>query len=264
MNQKFRLGLVLLVLLSGCKSADQKTDTVIKVASHTEPMTTLVNLAKEEVKASGYTIELVSVSDNVQANAILNQKEVDANFFQHQPYMKQYNAANKGTLKAVQPIYDALVGFYSKTYSSMEQLPDHATIAIPNDKANEGRALAILNANGLITLKADAGYQGTIDDIIDNPHGYQFMSVDPLNLVYAYDEADLVFNYPTYMKPIGLTPKQDALLLEKSDGYFAISVVAREDNADSEKIKALVKAMTSDAVKNYITEKLGESVVSMI
>lgn len=246
--------LALLLVLVGCSSSKPSTENkVIKVASHIEPMTTVVELAKTELEKAGYTLELVTVTDNSAANIALNNKEVDANFFQHVPFMTMFNEANKGTLVGITPIYNAIVGFYSKNYDSMDALPEGATIAIPNDSVNQARALRILDEAGYITLDP-AATSPLIKDIKESK--YEFKEVDLLTLSQAYDEVDLVFNYPTYIGKIGLKPKTDGLLLESASNVdYAISLVAREDNKDSEEIKALKEAMTSEAVREFLTNE---------
>lgn len=249
-------GLVLLtamLMLTACGAKNNPDDMKLKVASHMMPMTDVVEIAKEELKKDGYELELVSVSDNTQANTALNNKEIDANFFQHVPFMEMFNKSQSGTLVGIQPIYDAIVGFYSKDLKDIKDLKDDAKIAIPNDAVNQARALLILQDAGLITLKDGVKYDATIKDVTDHKN-YQFIEVDLLTLNQAYEEVDLVFNYPTYIKQVGLTPS-DALILEKSDGHYAISLVAREDNKDDAKIQALKKAMTSDAVRKFLTEE---------
>ncbi|AQP54370.1 hypothetical protein BW732_09120 [Vagococcus penaei] len=243
---------------STSKSTDEKTevtsDKVIKVASHMTPMTDIVTVASKEAKKDGWQVELVQVNDNIQYNELLNNQEVDANFAQHEPYMQKYNQEKSGNLTAIQKIYNAKVGFYSKNYQDIKEIPKGAKIAIPSDVSNEGRALAMLNDQGLITLKDGVGFEGTTKDIEKNDQEFEFVPIDLLNLAEAYNEDDmaLVYNYPTYIAKVGLTP-DDALFVKKNvDERFAISLVAREDNQDSEKIKALQKAMTSQAVKDYL------------
>ncbi len=240
-----------------------KEDKVIKVASQITPMTDVVEVAAKVIKKQGYTIELVQVNDNIQYNELLNNKEVDANFAQHKPYMEKYNSEKNGNLVAIQKIYNAKVGFYSKKYKSIAEIPDGSKVALPNDASNEGRALAILQEEGLIKLKNGVGVDGTIKDITQNPKKFQWLSVDLLNLSSAYDEEDvsLVYNYPTYIAKLGLAPK-DALFLEKNvDDRFAISLVARKDNQNSAKMKALKKAMTSDEVRKFLTEKHSDTLL---
>ncbi|MFW7432500.1 MetQ/NlpA family ABC transporter substrate-binding protein [Vagococcus carniphilus] len=265
------LGLLLGFAACGNKAEEKKEGTdsktkeekVIKVASQTTPMTDVVEVAAKEAKKDGWKVELVQVTDNIQYNELLKNKEVDANFAQHEPYMQKFNQEKKANLVAIQKIYNAKVGFYSKDYKDIKDIPEGAKVAIPNDVSNEGRALAMLNDQGLITLKEGVGFEGTLKDIEKNDKNLEFMSVDLLNLAEAYNEKEvaLVYNYPTYIAKIGLKPA-DALFLEKTvDERFAISLVAREDNQDSEEIKALKKAMTSQAVKEFLEKEHSDTLV---
>ena len=232
-------------------------DTVIKVASHLPPMTDVVTTAVDIATEEGYTIELVQVSDNVQYNRLLADGEVDANFAQHEPYMQAYNEAHGANLVLLDGIYDAKVGFYSKAHDSVEQIPEGAKVAIPNDASNEGRALAILHEHGVLTMPDDAGFEGRLGDIVENPLSLEFVQVDLLNLPSAYDEDGmaLVYNYPSYVSKLGLTPADAILLEETVDQRFTISLVAREDNQDTEKIEVLRRAMTSDAVRSFLEDE---------
>ena len=262
------LGLTLGLVACGKAQESKKEDTpkedkIIKVASQAPPMTDIVVVAKEEAKKDGWDIELVQVTDNIQYNEMLKSKEVDANFAQHKPYMMKFNQEKDANLVVIQPIYNAKVGYYSKDYKSVDEIPEKAKIAIPSDVSNEGRALAILNEQGLITLKEGVGFNGTLKDIEKNPKELEFLSVDLLNLAEAYNEKDvaMVYNYPAYIAKVGLTP-DDAILLENTvDERFAISLVAREDNEKSEKIQALKKAMTSKAVKEYIEKEHSKTAI---
>lgn len=248
---------------SSSGSGGSDADTLIKVASHLPPMTDVVTTAAEVAEKEGYTIELVQVSDNVQYNRLLADGEVDANFAQHEPYMQAFNAENDADLVLLEPIYDAKVGYYSKAYASADEIPEGAKVAIPNDASNEGRALAILHEQGLLNLPEDAGFEGRIGDIVDNPLDLEFVQVDLLNLASAYDEDGIamVYNYPTYISKVGLTPADAILLEETVDQRFAISLVAREDNQDSEKIEVLRRAMTSDTVRTFLEEEHSETLL---
>lgn len=270
--KKKMLGMIILTLVlvvmaaCGNKAADKTTDKedkVIKVASHMTPMTDVVEKAGEAIKKDGYTIELVQVNDNIQYNELLKNKEVDANFAQHEPYMQKFNSEKDANLVAIQKIYNAKVGFYSKSYKNIADIPKGSKVAIPNDVSNEGRALAILADQGLFKLKDGVGFNGTIKDVTENKKDLQWLQVDLLNLSSAYDEDNvaLVYNYPTYIAKLNLTPK-DALFLEKKvDDRFAISLVAREDNKDSAKIKALKKAMTSKEVRDFLEKEHSATLV---
>ncbi|QTN10733.1 MetQ/NlpA family ABC transporter substrate-binding protein [Mammaliicoccus vitulinus] len=252
------------VIISGC-GANKKDneDKVIKVASQAPPMTDVVKEAAKEAKKDGWEIKLVQVNDNVAYNDMVSSKEADASFAQHKPFMEKYNKERDANLATIQPIYDAKVGFYSKKYKDINAIPKGTKVAIPNDISNEGRALAILEEQGLIKLKDGVGVNGTTKDIIENPKDFKWLKVDLLNLAETYSEKDvsLVYNYPTYISKIGLKPA-DALFLEKNiDNRFSIQLVAREDNKDSDKIKALNKAMKSEAVKKYLKEQHKDTLI---
>lgn len=235
-------------------TAHAQDDTVIKIASQTEPMTTIVELAAENI-AEPYSIELVEVSDNIQYNEAVFNDEADASFAQHMPFMEMFNKEKGADLVAIQPIYNAVVGFYAPEYKSIEEIEDGAEVAIPSDPTNEARALLILESYDLITLKEGVGLFPTVDDIEENPKNLTFTNVDLLNLTSAYEDGvDLVFNYPTYIAKIDLTP-EDALFLEKDDSHnFAIQVVTREGQKDSEKMQAVKDAFTSEAVRKFVDE----------
>lgn len=154
----FVMLLMLSIIIAGC-GANKKDneDKVIKVASQAPPMTDVVKEAAKEAKKDGWEIKLVQVNDNVAYNDMVSSKEADASFAQHKPFMEKYNSERKANLVAIQPIYDAKVGFYSKKYKDINDIPKGTKVAIPNDISNEGRALAILEEQGLIKLKDGVG-----------------------------------------------------------------------------------------------------------
>lgn len=233
---------------------DTGEDVVIEVASHLPPMTDIVEIVGEVIE-EGYTVELVEVSDNIQYNEALLNEEVDASFAQHEPFMEMFNSERDGNLIAIQPIYNAIVGFYSPVYDSIDDIEEGAEVALPSDPSNEARALMILDHYDLITLSDEVSFDATVADIEDNPYDFTFTSIDLLNLSSAYqDGVELVFNYPTYIESVDLTT-EDALFLEDDDDYtFSIQLVAREDNQDSEAIQALRDAFTSQEVYDFLDE----------
>lgn len=254
--------IALTLVLTACSTKKEETKTttekkVVKVASHTAPMTDMLELIKEDLDKAGYTLEIVKVSDNVQANVALNNKEVDANFFQHKLFMQMFNEGNKAKLTQVQPIYDAVVAFYSKDIKNISELKDGADVAIPSDATNMTRALRLLAEHKIITLKDPNSFSVKVEDIAENPKNLTFSPIALLNLNEAYNEKDLVFNYPAYITKIGLSPEKDGLITEKTgDLTFAVSLVAREDNKDSEAVKAVQKALTGEKIKEFINTKL--------
>ncbi|GAA3752082.1 MetQ/NlpA family ABC transporter substrate-binding protein [Microbacterium kribbense] len=247
----------LIALTAGCSAgqaaaADSK---VIKVAATVTPMTDAVEAAADVI-GDGYKIELVPVSDYVQPNILLQHGEIDANLVQFPGFMEDFNKKNGATLVAVQPVYSTVVAFYSKTLKSLADLPDNGSVVIPNDKSNAARALQMLADAHIITIApAVARFAATVDDITGNPRHLKITQVDLMQLNTAYDEADAVFNLPSFARQLHLTPDKDGLAIEK-DPRFAVTLVTRADNEKSAKIAALVKALTSDHVRKTL-EDLG-------
>lgn len=258
MKKIILLILVLVFVLTACGSNENVSELkTIKVASHTDPMTTMLEMVEDDLTEKGYELELVQVSDNVQANIALQNSEVDANYFQHEPFMNEFNKGNNGNLVKAGTVYNALVAFYSRTVDSIDDLPDGAIVAVPNDPTNIARALRMLDNEGLITLDDKESYTVNLDNIVENPKNLQFKQWGLLNLNEAYQESDLTFNYPTYIQALDLKPEVDGLILEpEADQTFAITITAREDNVDSDKVKALVEVLNSDEIKEFIENEL--------
>ncbi len=249
------------LLLAGCATAsDEGADggagggtspVTLQVAAVTSPMTDVVEAAAEAIE-DGYEIELVEVADYITANTILNDGDVYANFSQHVPYMESFNAGAGGTLVGVQPVYNFEIAFYSKMLTDIADLPSGATVAIPDDPSNTGRALKLLAAEEIITLDpAVDPYEATVGDIVENPQDLEFLQVPIGSLNAAYEEADLVFQWPSHIAALGLNPHDDGLITEL-DETFALHLVVREEDAGSEATAALKAAFTSDAVREVI------------
>lgn len=272
MKKVLSLITVFLFILAGCgqtdeaknneNGQDQKQEEVtLKVASLIPPMTEILDLVKPKLEEEGIQLEVVVLSDNVQPNSALAAGEVDANFFQHVPYMEEFNRNNDAELVPVEPIYFANYGVYSKNYKSMEELPEGAVVAIANDISNVDRSLSLLAQHNVIKLKEKTDNYYTKADIIENPKNLKFEEVDLLMLARMYDDADAVVMTPAYAAPLGLTPKSDALLTEGVENDFAITLVARKDNVDSEAIQKLAEAMTSPEVKKFLEENYDETAI---
>lgn len=248
------MGISLISVACG-KDNKEEADTNLKVASHLPPMTEIVEIAAKNIEEP-YTIQLIEVTDNVQYNDAVENKEAYASFAQHKPFMEQYNQANDGHLVALQTIYDPIVGFYSSVYDSIDEIEKGAEVALPSDAANEARALLILEKQGLIEIEKDINRaEVSIDHITNNPLDLTFTFVDLLNLTASYEDGiELVYNYPTYITNIGLTP-DDALFLEdQEDTLFAITVVVHEENENDKATQALIDAFTSQEVYDYLVE----------
>lgn len=243
------------VLLAGCAGGatggQQADETVtIRVAAVTSPATDIVEAAAAQIE-DGYEIEPLTVTDYVTVNTMLGAGDIEASFSQHEPYMQEFNAENDASLTAVQPVYNFVIGFYSKTVDDIDDLPDGARVAIPNDSSNAGRALKLLADSDLLVLDPDVDpYAATVDDISDNPRGLEFLEVEIAQLNTAYEEADLVFQWPSHIAALGLTPQDDGLITELDD-RFALQVVVGGD-VDPQTVAALRAAFTSDAVLEVI------------
>ncbi|WP_144513705.1 MetQ/NlpA family ABC transporter substrate-binding protein [Bacillus sp. FJAT-22090] len=260
------------LILAGCSQKNEVKDkekvqekeqeeVTLKVASLIPPMTEILDLVKPKLAEEGIKLEMVVLSDNVQPNSALAAGEVDANFFQHVPYMEQFNRNNDTELVPVVPIYFANYGVYSKKYNSMDELPEGAVIAIANDVSNIDRSLALLAQHDAITLQEKTGPYYTKTDVVENPKNFKFEEVDLLMLARMYDDADAVIMTPAYAAPLGLTPKSDALLTEGAENDFAITLVARKDNAESEAIQKLAEAMTSPEVREFLEKNYDETAI---
>lgn len=264
MKKKYWLLSVLGVLvLSACGNGEDtetaEEDTHIVVAAQTPPMTDVVEIVGDVIEEP-YTVELIEVADNIQYNEAVFNDEADASFAQHEPFMEQFNLEKDADLVAMSEIYNAIVGFYSPVYDSIDELEDGAEVAIPSDQTNEARALMILDNEGIITLEDGITFEATVDDIVDNPKNLTFTHVDLLNLSASYEDGiPLVFNYPTYIEPLGLTPNDAVLLEDDDENTFALRVVAREGNTGSDKIEALNKAFTSQEVYDFLVELADKS-----
>ncbi len=244
------------LLASGCAAAsDADAPVTIQVAATVTPMTDAVEAAAEVIE-EGYEIELVPVSDYVQPNVLVQNDEIDANLVQYEAFMEDFNERNGADLVVVQPVYATVVAFYSRSLGSLDELPDGGSVVIANDKANAARALQLLADNGIIALDpAVERYTARVSDIVENPRGLEITEVDLLQLNTAYDEADAVYNLPSFARQIGLTPQEDGLVVEQ-DERFEVSLVTRAGNADAPEIAALQRALTSDHVREVL-EGLG-------
>ncbi|MDQ0193721.1 MetQ/NlpA family ABC transporter substrate-binding protein [Paenibacillus wynnii] len=259
--------LTLTVIIAGCgekkasegsQAPDSAESSKLKVATLIPPMTDIMDIVKPLLKEDGIELEIVILSDNVQPNEALANKEVDANFFQHVPYMEQFNASKGSELVAVQPVYNAIYGGYSKRFKNIGELPDGSTLVMANDPSNIGRSLVMFEAAGLIKLKEGVGIQATQADIVENPRKFVFEEVDLLMLARMLDDADLVAMTPAYASPLGLTPKKDALITENEDSEFSINLVSRKDNKDSAAIKKLAERMSGPEVRKFLEDNYAD------
>ena len=258
---------LMVVMLTGCgggsSSSDDKTITVAAVPTpHAEILNDVVAPKLEE---QGYTLEVKEFNDYVQPNTVTEEGEVDANYFQHGPYLDSFNAENGTHLVSVCSVHYEPFGIYSTKITSLDQLEDGATIAVPNDPTNEARALLLLEQEGLITLDPDAGVNATPKDITDNPKNLEFTELEAASVPKMLDDAnvDAAAVNANYALEGNILDKRIAV--EASDSLaaqtYANLLVVKEGNQDLPKIKALAEALNSDEVRDYINENYAPAVL---
>ncbi|BEU96071.1 MetQ/NlpA family ABC transporter substrate-binding protein [Acidovorax sp. DW039] len=235
----------------------QAADVVLKVAASSVPHAEILNFVKPRLKAEGIDLQVREFSDYIQPNAAVEDKQLDANYFQHQPYLDSYNKDRKSSIVAVPNgnVHIEPFGAYSKKIKSVNELKDGATVAIPNDPSNTGRALLLLQSQGLIELKDPKNITATPIDIVKNPRKLRFRQLEAALLPRALDDVDLSLINTNYAIEAKLNPSKDALFLEPGDSHYANFVAARKDRANDPNIQKLVKALRTPEVKNFIQEK---------
>jgi len=235
----------------------------LRVGATPEPHADLLNLIKDDLKADGIDLKVIEFTDYVTPNEAVESGEIDANYFQHIPYLESFNDERGYHLVNAGGIHVEPFALYSKKIKSIKNLKKKARIAIPNDPTNEGRALLLLAEAGLITLKADAGITATVQDIVDNPLKLKFSEIEAASLPRVLADVDAAVINGNYAIPAGLSAKKDGLFVEGSSSPYVNIVAVKAGNENKAEIKALVKALQSEKVKKYIEEKYpnGEVVV---
>jgi D-methionine transport system substrate-binding protein len=221
-------------------------------------------VAKNLAPAAGLRLDIITYDDYVQPNVALQEKQLDANYFQHKPYLEQQikdNPAYKDFV-ALAPVHLEPLGIYSKKVKSIAAVKNGGTVTLSNDPANEARGLKLLQQAGLITLKPGAGLDATPNDIATNPKNLQFRTIAPANLPRTLDDADLAVINGNYALEAGLTPATDALLIESvKDNPYANMLVARADDVNDPRVQKLEQLLHSPQVKQFIEQKYKGSVV---
>ena len=233
----------------------------LRVGASPTPHAEILKECVAPLADQGITLEITEYSDYVFPNTAVEDGAEDANYFQHVPYLDDFNAERDTHLVSVAGIHVEPMGLYAGKSASLEELPDGATVAIPNDPTNEGRALLLLEAQGLITLKEEAGLECTPNDIAENPKNLEFVELEAANVPANLDEVDIAAINSNYALGAGLNPVEDALVIEAADSPYVNILVVKEGNENNEAVQALVKALQSDTVKDYINNTFGGAVV---
>jgi len=236
----------------------------LRVGASPTPHAEILAQVVDDLAEQGIDLQIVEYTDYVVPNTAVEDGEDDANYFQHTPYMENFNAERGTHLVAVGDVHYEPMGIYAGQTTSLDALPDGATIAVPNDATNEGRALLLLQAQGLITIDEAAGLECTPNDITENPKNLVFKELEAAMLPQTVEEVDLSVINSNYALQAGFNPVEDSLAIESADSTPYPNVIAvKEGNEDNEAIQALVKALQSDKVRDYIEETYGGAVVAL-
>ncbi len=255
------LYLALVPVFAGCGA---KTQT-LKVGASATPHAEILEVAKGILAEEGIELEIVEFADYVIPNTSLESGDLDANYFQHKPYMDQFNIDHGTHLVSVAAIHYEPFGIYAGKTASLDALADGATISVPNDGTNEARALMLLEAQGLITLKEDADFDATVLDIVENPKNLNIVEMEAAQLTISLPDVDLAVINGNYALQAGLNASTDALVTEdpNSDAAqtYANIVAVKEGNENDERIRKLVAALQSDEVRDFITNTYSGAVL---
>ncbi|MFL0247866.1 MetQ/NlpA family ABC transporter substrate-binding protein [Candidatus Clostridium stratigraminis] len=260
------LSAVLLVGLAGCNAkkdaavAAQKDDKkVITVGASPVPHEEILQVVKPILEKEGYTLNIKEFTDYVEPNIALNDGEIDANFFQHIPYLTTMNEEKKLDLDYTVKVHIEPMGVYSRKVKSIKDLKAGATIAVPNDPTNEARALRLLESAGLFKLKS--GDLVTAIDITENPNKYKIKELEAAQLPRTLDDVDAAVINTNYALEAKLNPSKDALVLEDKSSPYANVLAVRKQDKDKPYIKALSEALNSPEVKKFIEDKYKGSII---
>lgn len=269
MRGKFFAALTLAatLLLTGCGGSSggdkpaANAEVTLKIGATPVPHAELLEEIKPDLKAQGINLEIVEFNDYVQPNIALNDKELDANFFQHEPYLNDFVSEHKDVkLKNAGGVHIEPMGIYSKKIKALDELPDGATVSIPNDPTNGGRALLLLQKANLLKLKDGVNEKATVQDIADNPKNLTIQEVEAAQLPRTLEDVDISIINTNFAMNADLNPVNDALFIEDSTSPYVNIVAVREDES-REEIQKLLTALKSDKIKKFIEDKYKGAIV---
>ena len=254
------LVLALVFAVTGCKKKD-----TLKVGATPTPHAEILEIAKEQLKKEGIELEIIEFTDYVQPNTSLEDGSLDANYFQHMPYLTSFNEEQGTHLASACYVHYEPFGVYPGKAASFDELTDGSQIAVPNDTTNEARALQLLQQEGLITLKDGVGLNATKLDIIDNPKNLEIVEMEAAQLSHVLKDVDLAVINGNYAIDAGLSVAKDAIAVEDKDSEaadtFANILAVREGEEKDERIQKLVKALQSEEVRKFIEDTYDGAVI---
>jgi D-methionine transport system substrate-binding protein len=251
----------MLILLAGCSSSESDKTAHLSVAATAVPHAEILAFVKPILAKQGLDLDIKVFADYVQPNQQVVQKQIDVNYFQTEPYLDAFNSERGTDLVTVVGVHIEPFGAYSRKYKSISELPDGASVVIPNDPSNNSRALLLLAKHGLITLANPNDKLATLKDITDNPKNLKFREMEAAMLPRVLGEVDLALINTNYALAAKLNPTKDALLLEDKDSPYVNFLVSRSDNKDDPRVQQLAKALTSPEAKAFIESKYQGAVI---
>jgi len=248
-------------------SSGNEEKGVIKIGASPTPHAEILEKANEILKKEGYSLEIVEFTDYVQPNLALDSGDLDANYFQHQPYLDSFNKERGTDIVSVAAIHYEPFGIYPGKTASLDDLKDGASVAVPNDITNEARALLLLEAQGLIKLKEGAGLQATVNDIIENPKNLKIIEIEAAQIPHSLQDVDIAVINGNYAIDAGLKVGKDALAVEDAQSIGATTygnvVAVKRGNENNKAIQALVEVLKSEEIKKYMEETYEGAVVPL-
>ena len=259
----------ILSLAAGCggktepakPAAAPAADKPLKVGVTPGPHAQIMEVVKKVAEKDGLKIQIVEFSDYIQPNVALNQGDIDINSFQHLPYLENMVKDRKYDLVMLAKTFTFPMGIYSKKIKSIKDLKDGATVAIPNDPTNGGRALILFEKAGLIKLKPGLGHKASVVDIVENPRKFKIRELEAAQIPRTLEDMEIAAINTNYAMSAGLVPAKDALILEDSSSPYANILAVRSKDKDNPLYKKFLKAYQSEEVKKFVTEQFKGSVV---
>lgn len=260
----------LVFTLAGCgdKAPAEKTAAPaqtaaveLKIGVSPVPHADIINFVAPTLEKEGVKVKVIEFNDYVQPNLALAEKELDANFFQHKPYLDTFSKEHKLNLAVLTTVHLEPMGVYSKSIKNVADLPDGAKIAVPNDPTNGGRALKVLETAGILKVRPEAGILASPADIVDNPKHVKIVEVEAAQLPRALDDVDAAVINSNYALAAKLNPTKDAIAIESKDSPYANVVVVRAGDENRPELQKLKNALLTPEVKKFLEEKYQGAVV---
>lgn len=256
------LGLAATLLMTGCGGGTEKQSATIKIGATHVPHEEILEQIKPDLEAEGVKLEIVEFNDYVQPNIALNDKELDANFFQHEPYLNDFMKEHSEVkLTNAGGVHVEPMGIYSKKIKKLEELPNNAIVSIPNDPTNGGRALLLLAKANLLKLKDGVAEMATVQDIVENPKNLQVQEIEAAQLPRTLEDVDISIINTNFAMNAELNPMTDALFMEDKTSPYVNIIAVREGDEKRAEIQTLLKALHSEKVKKFIEDKYKGAIV---